>query len=251
MYLIKLGGSALTYKGARPRLRRKVLTSLAAELAPFGRDLCLVHGGGSFGHPLAYAHGLHRGLRGDDGVMAFAAVQRRMRDLNGHVLDGLHAAGLPAVSVPPAPLVRMHAGELESLATRPFREALKAGLVPVTFGDAALDTGQGAAICSGDDLMVHLARALRPDLALFVADVEGIVGPEGRVLAVIRGEVPNLTWKAPPEDVTGGMRAKVQRMLDIAREGARCLLVSGLVPGRVAAALDGKPVPSTEVRWSG
>ncbi|MFQ5987095.1 MAG: isopentenyl phosphate kinase [Thermoplasmata archaeon] len=250
MYLIKLGGSALTYKGSRPRVRRKVLAELAAELAPFKGDLCLVHGGGSFGHPLAHAHGLHRGLRGDDGVMAFAEVQRSMRDLNGRVLEALHAAGLPAVSVPPASLVRMRAGDLESLSTRPFQEALGAGLVPVTYGDAALDAVQGAAICSGDDLMVHLARALRPELALFVADVEGIVGPEGRVLDVIRGEVPDLSWTEPPEDVTGGMRAKVLRMLDIARDGSRCLLVSGFVPGRVGAVLGGERVPATEVRGS-
>jgi isopentenyl phosphate kinase len=183
-------------------------------------------------------------------MMAFADVQRRMRDLNGHVLDALHAAGVPAVSVPPAPLVRMQAGHLESLATRPFQEALKAGLVPVTHGDAALDAEQGAAIVSGDDLMVHLARALRPNLTLFVADVEGIVGPDGRLVDVIRGKVPDLAWEAPPEDVTGGMQAKVSRMLDIARDGSRCLLVSGHVPGRVGAVLAGDEVRATEVRWS-
>ncbi len=250
MNLIKLGGSALTIKGSLPRVRRKVLEALSSELSPFRGDLCLVHGGGSFGHPLALAYGLHRGLRGDDGLMGFAEVQRRMRDLNGQVLDALHASGLPAVSVPPAPLVRMRGGDLESLSVDPFREALEAGLVPVTFGDVALDAVQGAAICSGDDLMVHLARALRPNLALFVADVEGIVGPEGGVLEVIRGEVPDLAWREPAEDVTGGMRAKVQCMLDIARHGTRCLLVSGLVPGRVQAVLEGQRVPATEVRWS-
>lgn len=250
MNLIKLGGSALTIKGSLPRVRRKVLEALAAELSPFQRDLCLVHGGGSFGHPLALAYGLHHGLRGDVGLMGFAEVQRRMGDLNGQVLDALHASGLPAVSVPPAPLVRMRGGELESLSVDPFREALEAGLVPVTFGDVALDAVQGAAICSGDDLMVHLARALRPNLALFVADVEGIIGPEGGVLEVIRGEVPDLAWREPAEDVTGGMRAKVRCMLDIARDGLRCLLVSGLVPGRVQAVLEGQRVPATEVRWS-
>lgn len=249
MHLVKLGGSALTFKGARPRLRRKVLGALASELAPFQGALCLVHGGGSFGHPLAHAYGLHRGLD-DGGAMAFAEVQRRMRDLNGHVLRALHGAGLPAVSLPPAPLVRMRGGTLESLSTDPFREALEAGLVPVTFGDAALDTAQGAAIVSGDDLMVHLSRAFRPDLALFVADVEGIRGPDGQVLELIRREAPDLPWKQSEEDVTGGMHAKVLCMLDIARDGPRCLLVSGLVPGRVGAALEGRPVPSTEVRWS-
>ncbi|MFQ5919947.1 MAG: isopentenyl phosphate kinase [Thermoplasmata archaeon] len=250
MNLIKLGGSALTFKGARPRIRRKALAALSSELSPFRGDLCLVHGGGSFGHPLAHAYGLHRGLSGNDGLMGFAEVQRRMRDLNGQVLAALHVAGVPAVSVPPAPLIRMRDGALESLSVGPFREALAAGLIPVTFGDAALDAVRGAAICSGDDLMVHLARAFRPALALFVADVEGILGPDGGLLEVIRGEVPELTWEEPVEDVTGGMRAKVQRMLDIARDGSRCLLVSGLIPGRVAAVLGGQKVPSTEVRWS-
>ncbi len=250
MYLIKLGGSALTFKGSRPRVRRKVLAALSSELSSFRGDLCLVHGGGSFGHPLAHKYGLQRGLADNNGLMGFAEVQRRMRDLNGQVLDALHAAGIPAVSVPPASLVRMRGGDLESLSVGPFREALAAGLIPVTFGDAALDTVQGAAICSGDDLMVHLARALRPDLALFIADVEGILGPDGGLVEVIRDEVPKLAWKKPAADVTGGMRAKVQCMLDIARDGSRCLLVSGLIPGRVQAVLGGQKVPSTEVRWS-
>ena len=77
---------------------------------------------------------------------------------------------------------------------------------------------------------------------------EGILGPDGGLVEVIRDEVPKLAWKEPAADVTGGMRAKVQCMLDIARDGSRCLLVSGLIPGRVQAVLGGQKVPSTEVR---
>lgn len=246
MKLVKLGGSAITYKGGRPRYRRKAMDRLARELAPHRDALCLVHGGGSFGHPLAYAHGLHRGL--DPGsAEGFARVHRSMRDLNGRVLDALQGQGVPAVSLPPLGLVTVRDGRVEDLALGPFREALAAGLVPVTFGDAVLDPVRGAAICSGDDLMLHLARGLRPALALFVADVDGVRDPDGRLLPEVAGRLPDIRWAETERDVTGGLRRKLEVMQRLARE-APCLLVNGLVPGRVGDALAGRAVRGTRVR---
>lgn len=247
MKLVKLGGSAVTYKAGGPRVRRKAVARMARELAPFRDALCLVHGGGSFGHPLAHAHGLHRGLEGPDALPGFAAVHRSMRDLNGRLLLALQEAGIPAVALPPYGLARVRGARLEALETAPFRQTLDAGLVPVTFGDAVLDPVQGSAICSGDDLMVHLARALAPEVALFVADVDGIRGPDGRLVREFAGPLEGLPWTQAAADVTGGLRRKVECMGAIARV-CRCLLVNGLVPGRLAAALEGRDVPATEVR---
>lgn len=247
MKLVKLGGSVITYKGGGPRFRRQVTAGLAAELRPFRDDLCLVHGGGSFGHPLARAHSLHRG--GAPGL-GFATVQRSMRRLNGRVLDALHSEAVPAVPLPPSGLVRMEDGEVLDLDTGPFREALEAGLVPVTFGDAVLDPGRGSAICSGDDLMLHLATGLDADRAVFAADVDGVALPDGTLLPEVRGEVPDLPWSRVPEDVTGGLRRKVELMVTMARKGCPCLLVNGRVPGRLTAALRGEEVVATAVRGS-
>lgn len=248
MHLVKLGGSVITYKGERQRFRTATMAALATELAPFREDLCIVHGGGSFGHPGAYRHGLHRGMKGAAQRAGFAEVQRRMRGLNGRVLDALHAEGVPAVSLPPAPLVKVRDGEVLAFQGDPFLAFLEAGLVPVTFGDAVLDAGQGSAILSGDEIMVQLARILRPEAAIFVGDVEGVRGPDGALLRVVTAPLERLARDPDAHDVTGGLGGKLEAMLSIAREGTPTSLLSGLVPGRLRDALAGKSVPGTAVR---
>lgn len=249
MKLVKLGGSAITYKGRDRRFRRRVTERLAAELAPFKDDLCIVHGGGSFGHPLAHAFRLQQGMAGADQLQGFAQVHHSMRDLNLRVLGVLQAQGIPAVSIPPALLVTVENGKVSSFASKTFWQHIDRGLVPVTFGDVVLDGVRGSSILSGDDLMLHLARDLDPELAVFVADVEGVRGPDGSILQEVSRPLPDLTY---PEgrDVTGGLQRKLDLMMQMAEEGHRCLLLSGLVRGRLKAALEGRRVPGTEVRAS-
>lgn len=247
MKLVKLGGSVITYKGRRPRYRGKVVEALAAELAPFRDELCIVHGGGSFGHPLAHRYGLHEGTEGSDRTMGFALLHASMRDLNGRVLEALRSMGIHSVSIPPPSLLTMDGGKIASFRGQTFLDHLEAGLVPVTFGDVVLDESQGSAIVSGDDLMFHLSRLLDPQLVIFVADVEGIRGADGSIVPVVSPPLPDL---GGPEgiDVTGGLNRKLEAMLQIARLGTRVLLLSGLVPGRLRAALEGREVPGTIVR---
>ncbi len=54
MEILKLGGSVVTHKD-RPRTpNTEAITRLATEVATAGpRRLIMVHGGGSYGHPLA------------------------------------------------------------------------------------------------------------------------------------------------------------------------------------------------------
>ncbi len=248
MRLVKLGGSVITYKGERQRFRATTMDALAADLAPFREGLCIVHGGGSFGHPVAYRHGVHRGMKGAAQRIGFAEVQHRMRGLNGRVLDALHARNVPAVSVPPAPLVEVEDGEVVAFHGAPFLAYLEAGLVPVTFGDAVLDARRGSSILSGDELMVQLARILRPEAALFVGDVEGVRGPDGTLLRVVTAPLAQLARDPDVHDVTGGLGGKLAAMLRIAREGTPTSLLSGLVPGRLRDALAGREVPATAVR---
>ncbi len=227
-----------------------MMASLAREIAPFKRELCIVHGGGSYGHPTALRYGLHEGLRAPEQLMGFAEVHRSMRELNERVLQALHATGIPAISIPPGPLVTLRQGEVVSFMGEPFLQHLNAGLVPVTFGDVVLDAARGSSILSGDDLMLLLARLLRPEAAIFVADVEGVIGRDGSLLPLVTSPPPDLPWSEVETDVTGGLKRKLSLMLELARDGFRCHIVSGLVRGRLRAVLEGREVPGTEVRWA-
>ncbi|MEE9236662.1 MAG: isopentenyl phosphate kinase [Thermoplasmata archaeon] len=250
MKLVKLGGSVITFKGERRRFRSKITEELAGELTPFKEELCIVHGGGSYGHPLAHRYELHRGLHRQEQLAGFAEVHRSMRELNGRVLRALQSHTIPAVSIPPAPLVSMEGGEVVSFTGGPFQRYLDAGLVPVTFGDVVLDSLRGSAVLSGDDLMLLLARVLKPVTTIFVADVDGVKGPDGTLLPVVSSTLSDVPLLEDEMDVTGGLRRKLSLMLQMAKEGFRCLIISGLARGRLRGALEGRDVPCTEVRWA-
>jgi isopentenyl phosphate kinase len=247
MDLVKLGGSVITDK-AKPRtLRARVLGRLAGELKG-AAPLVVVHGGGSFGHHEALAHGLHLGMRGKEQLPAIATVQRDMRFLNLKVVDALKTKGIAAVSVPGATVAENRGGRIGTLNPGLFVDYLGLGLTPVTFGDVVVDRSQGVSICSGDDLMLLLAKGLRARRATFVTDVDGLLGPGGRPIPVVRSsDLPPQGLLMPRgADVTGGMARKVEVMVAMAKFGTEVRVINGLRPGRLAALLGGAEVSGTK-----
>ena len=255
MQLVKLGGSVLTDKGKVTTLRPGSLRRLAAEIAKAGEDVIVVHGAGSFGHIKARKHRLNIGYLDDAQLPAVSEVQRDVRALNLAVLDALRRAGLRPVSLPPSAIARLEDGALKALDTEVFARYRDLGFTPVTFGDVVLDARRWFSICSGDLLMLALAEAFRPEAAIFVADVDGVYTADPkrvRTAKFLRQLSPATlaevdTGGLAVDDVTGGLRGKIERMLAVARHVDRCLLVNGLKKGRLLAALRDERVVGTRV----
>ena len=178
-----------------------------------------------------------------------------MKFLDGLVLDALLEADLSPVSLPPSALLAMDDGRIASFDWKIFRDYMVMGLTPVTFGDVVRDRTRGLAICSGDVLMLELAKAFRPTRAIFVADVDGLytADPKRRkdaeLLATISGGALDGIDFTPVRrsDVTGGIEGKVRRMLEIAAHAGETIIVNGNVKNRVRDAVRGRPVPGTRV----
>ncbi|MBI0583380.1 MAG: isopentenyl phosphate kinase family protein [Methanomassiliicoccus sp.] len=254
MMLVKLGGSVITDKMNYRTLREDVLFRLAGELARSEESVILVHGAGSFGHVIAARHQLQNGYNDPSQLMAAAQVMEDVRTLNLAVTSALNRSGLPAVSLPPSALVELREGRLDRLELGVFRRYLDLGMVPVTFGDVALDSRRGLGICSGDQLMESLAREFAPRRIIFCSDVDGVftddpvVHPEARMLeAVDRETLSSLPRSQRCADVTGSIFGKIETMLRIAAHGGDSMVINGLAPGRLAAALKGEKVPGTRV----
>ncbi len=179
-------------------------------------------------------------------------MQRDVRELNLLLLSHLIDAGVRAVSVPASLVTTYREGKLGAFDPAPFRQFLDLGLTPVTFGDVVPDEVWGAAICSGDDLMLELARAFHPQRAVFAVDVDGIYTEndgEARLLEELESmDDLHIREDEGVVDVTGGMALKANVMLAIARLGADAYAVNGRAPGRVAAALNGAEVLGTLAR---
>ena len=101
--ILKIGGSVITDKKGELAPRTEVINRLAEEIQKASlRNLILVHGGGSFGHPAAQKYGVKEGLKKDAQKVGFAETHHVMTVLNGLVMDSLVWHNIPALSVTPS-----------------------------------------------------------------------------------------------------------------------------------------------------
>ncbi len=268
LVFVKLGGSLITDKTRPYTLREGVLERLAAELAecvattpPPDREagegargvrLLVGHGAGSFPHHSATKHQTHKGLLGPQSVRGLCEVSRDVFRLNRLVIEALLGAGMPAMPFQPSAARISEGGRIREWHTLAIEHALSIGVVPVVFGDISMDTAMGVSISSTEDAFDFLAARLRPQRVIMAARVDGVLDQENRVIPEVTRanfeEVSRLFAKTEGEDVTGGMRHKVERMLALAAAGCETKIVTGLTPGSVRDAVLGRPVVGTSVR---
>jgi isopentenyl phosphate kinase len=128
---------------------------------------------------------------------------------------------VPVVSIQPSASARCREGELQSLAVTPIRAALEHNLVPLVYGDVALDDIRGMTIASTDMLFAYLAPILQPTRIVYAAAVNGIytndpaLHPGAKLIREITptgfAEIETGLGAARGVDVTGGMLDKVRR----------------------------------------
>jgi isopentenyl phosphate kinase len=263
LVFLKLGGSLITEKTQRYALRADRLFALAQEIhsalteAPHLRML-LGHGSGSFGHfafyenlnPSVYPPSTRARDRSDapywNGV---AEVWYRASQLNRHVLDALHTAGVPAISLAPSASALSHGGEIADWEIRPLQAALDSGVLPVIFGDIVFDSVLGSKILSTETLIWHLALRFKPGRILLAgleeavwADFPNRAKPMSRISPSNFGTIAGSLGASHGPDVTGGMKSKVEEMLGLAQAvpGLKVQIFSGDTPGNLGRALRGE-----------
>lgn len=242
LLFLKLGGSLLTDKTGVEAARPDVLARLAAEIGRAREarpDLRLVlgHGSGSFGHVAAARHGTRRGVATAEQWFGFAEVSAAAARLNRLVREALMAAGVPAVTLQPSASAVCEAGQIVSMAVEPVEAALAPGLVPLVYGDVAFDRVWGGTIISTEEVMGFLAERLRPGWFLLAGETAGVLDEQGEVVPLITRanleEIRPALGGSRGTDVTGGMAAKVEGMLELAEahDGLAIRIFSGLVEG--------------------
>ncbi len=255
MLLVKLGGSVLTDKARLRTPRQAAIRRLAQELAAVRQPLLVVHGAGSYGHILARKHKLNEGGMTSARRAAAARVQADVKDLDGLVVAALIRAGVAAVPIAPSTVLSLDDGRVSSMDLTSFLEFSSMGFTPVTFGDVVRDLHRGFSVCSGDLMMLELARSFHPERAVFVADVDGLFTADpkrhqgAQFLETVRpDDLKRIEFAAVSRtDVTGSIEGKVRRMFEIADHVGDCLIVNGNVKNRVRDALRGRRVVGTRV----
>lgn len=245
---LKLGGSLITDKTREEIVRPDVLARLAIEInnalkAKTELALLIGHGSGSFGHVAAAIHGTREGVHTRSEWLGFAEVSSAAARLNERVKEALTHAGVPAVTFQPSASAICEDGQLVELSISQIQIALEKGLVPLVYGDVAIDSVRGGTIISTEEIFIYAAKELEPKFILLAGETEGVLDATGVVMPVIRKseirEIRQALGGSRGTDVTGGMVSKVEGMLELAmtQPSLQIRIFSGLVEGAVEQCL--------------
>jgi isopentenyl phosphate kinase len=255
---LKLGGSAITRKEKPLTPRLDVIRRLAVEVAKAGVfPLLIVHGGGSYGHPLAKKYRITDGFKDSSQLTGLVKTHEAMTALNRLVVNALIDQGVSAFSMSSSSIILMKHDMIQVLETRPLTKALEIGLTPVLCGDVAFDSEKGCTILSGDKIVASLAVELGAKRIVMGVDVDGLFTGDPKVdlsVKLVRHltleELKSLQTKigkAGAPDVTGGMFGKVTELATPIARGIEVVIVNALRPDGVYKALRGEETLGTKI----
>jgi isopentenyl phosphate kinase len=255
--ILKLGGSVITEKNKVFTPNKKAINRLAKEISEANVSrLILVHGGGSFGHPLAKQYRIKEGFTGSSSqIFGFSKTHEAMVSLNKLIVDALINHNISAVSLAPSSFVFTKSGRILHFEDKPLTKFLEMGFVPVLYGDAVLDLEIGFTILSGDQLTAFLASKFDAQKILIGIDVDGLFTndpktyPSAQLIPKITlQELKNMQHKMEEPkvtDVTGGMLGKILELTPVVEGGIPVIIVNAAKPKNVYKALKGEKVLGT------
>jgi acetylglutamate kinase len=244
--VIKYGGAAMT----TPELADAVMQDVVL-LRAVGVEVVLVHGGGpavsAMGKRLGLEPRFIDGLRVTDDetmrvaqlvqvggisrdiVAAIARKGGRAVGVSGHDGGGfVRAAQRRHRSHETGELVDLgRVGDVVSVDTRLLSTLLDNGQIPV-IAPVAVDENQEPLNVNADSVATAVAAALKARKLLFLTDVDGVRGPDGKVASVVTTD--ELRHWMRDGTVSGGMIPKVEACLAALDSGVeRVTIVDGRV----------------------
>ena len=242
MILIKLGGSIITNKEKPLSPRRKTIENIAKGLKKINEPIILVHGGGSYGHYWSVKYDMHTKPRKYN-IRGVSIVKNSMIDLNKIILDVMTKIRLTPYCLPPTDF--MSGDKPISKKVKEIEKISRSGLIPVTFGDALWYGQNKTYILSGDKIMTHLSKILKPRLSIFALNEDGLYSDlkTKKLIHELKGESPIISENKM--DVTGGMTRKVEEASKIAKMGTNVFFVNGNKPDRIVKAIKNKKYEGT------
>jgi len=245
MILIKLGGSIITNKQKPLTPNISAINKIAAQLKKVREPIIIVHGGGSFGHYWSVRYDMHTkpAKYSKEGI---AVVKNSMVELNKIILDSFLKNELNPYCLPPTDF--MFSDKADAKKVKEIARIAKDGLVPVSYGDVLWHGKNKFYILSGDRIMGILAKILKPRLAIFVLNVDGVYSDmkTKKLLYEIKGQETAIS--EVEMDVTGGMTRKIKEAMMISKGGIDVFLVNGNKPERIVNAIKGKKFEGTIFR---
>jgi len=249
--ILKIGGSVLTDKREKGKLNQDRITKIAKEIASSDvQNLILIHGAGSFGHPIAKKFGLD--ASGRQNYAGAALTHEMVKELNKTIVKELIEDGVAAMPVHPMSCAISSKGRLKEIMTAQIELMADNDVVPVIHGDVVMDLEWGTSILSGDQIVLHLAQRLKAKRVGVGTDVDGVIDGEGRIIASITpktfSNIKPLLTNSKSVDVTGEMAGKVSELVRLAKAGIQSYVFNASKKGNITAFLRGNIDFGTVIR---
>ncbi len=227
LLILKLGGSAITDKRRTATPDLKTIFRVADQIIQIKQPLILLHGGGSFAHPMAKAGHLDEGFKNKSQIKAVSSTEFFLDQLTRIILGALLQRGKNVVPLHPMSFMTTDRKEIETCNLTPLKRALKLGITPLLHGDIVFDKSRGFSILSADRIASYLGIELGSSKVLFGCDVDGVFpkDPKSRSKAqpiTVLNEKTTKEFLASNgaksrHDASGGMQGKVEEALRLLR----------------------------------
>jgi len=256
--LLKLGGSLLTDKNKPFSLRDNILESSLNQIIESKKSIILIHGGGSFGHPIAkkyqISQGLNDSIKGQ--IMGLSKTHEAMIKFNSIIINKLLDKGCSAISVQPSSIFIQDFYEIIFKSIDPIEKMLELGIIPVLYGDILLSWDSSFTILSGDQIILKLCEKIQKfkiSKVIFGIEEDGIYikdnGNEKLALKLNSIELANLKLAELDQkiDVTGGIKGKLEIIKEIIKFNIPVQIINGIKNNNILKALNNQYLECTSI----
>ncbi len=253
LIIIKLGGGLITYKNSpTPRLKTKVLIEIVNQIKKLnyqGYSFVIIHGAGSFGHPLAKKYRINEGVSTEEQLHAAINIQLTMQQLSLIIANQFHKVGLNPQVIPTHCLVSQDNTQFKDFPTEIIKQTLTEKTIPILYGDVVMDRTTHFSIISGDTLVGYLAKQLKANQVIFLSDVDGVYNQDPKThkqaqkFSIINDQNVNEILvnikQNNPNDVSGEMAGKIKQIKKFLG-GIEVGIASGLLKDNLSKAIHGR-----------
>jgi len=260
--LLKLGGSLLTDKDKPFSIREDVVKSAIQQIIDANKQLILIHGGGSFGHPLAKEYSISAGINSSipHQILGLTETHQSMNNFNSYLINLFLENKYPALSIQASSIFIKDSFKISTQSIDIIETALDLNILPILYGDIILDKQGSFSIISGDQIIFELCENLKKyqiSKVIFVMETDGIfINDEDPKQKIVRlatklylGDLENLDLADLGQkiDVTGGIQGKINSIKEICKYNIPVQLINGLKEGYIYKSLKNEMINCTNI----
>lgn len=259
--LLKLGGGLLTDKNEPFSKRIDVIKSVVKQVIDANEKIILIHGGGSFGHPLAKKYNVFDGIDKSIPNQIFGVVETHhsMIRFNSYLIEQFLEINYPVLSIQTSSIFIKKSNKISLESLDVLETALDLKITPVLYGDVLFDKKGSFSILSGDDIILKLCESLKSyniSKVVFAMESDGLYksddlgGKNCNLLTeCYSSELDDLILADLGQkiDVTGGIKNKLTNIKKICKLNIPVQLINGLTEGNIFKSLRNQKIDCTNI----